>query len=341
MNHRQQITGRLVFVAVAFGLSAANCDATVGGGTVEIQAEEVTWLAKTPVGLSAVIVQADGEPIPDDYTVTARVDWKMPDDQTPITQEFAVSRSSPTIFELNATSDLAESARVGDLHWFVETSNGSLVGEESVPFQVDCPNLYTAELADIQATMLDKFGDLTTFDEIFEAGYDHNTHGNINIQGIGVSFIRFEPLDADFPSLIIFIEDGENADPTNPTLDEPLKFVGWGYPAAKGSSEPPTLGCVPYHEWFVHAAGWHTPSDGGMVVDPGDGPFGSDHVAAREFAGGLGATPDSYHPEVWDLHFWVDEEAGVPRLSIWNDPGGDKIPATGFLAADDTIFFYP
>ena len=153
-------------------------------------------------------------------------------------------------------------------------------------------------------------------------------------------FIRPSLLDVDFPSLIIFIEDGDDADPTNATLDEPLKFVGWGYPAGGDIAERPTLGCIPAHEWFLHAAGWHTPNDGGMVVDPG-GVLHEDYPAALATAVANGATPLHFHPQVWDLHFWVNEDGNVPRLSIWNDPGGTKIPDEGLLVADDTIFFYP
>lgn len=305
--------------------------------------DTMSWSANTPLVSAAVIMQVDGDPMPEDFTVSARIDWKRPDGQQALQQELDVIENSPINFSVTTTGgDMAKSARVGDLRWFVETASGTVAGEKNIRFQIDCPDLYTGELADIQDAMLDKFGDITTLQQVQDAGYGENTHGNINIQGVGTSFITLGPLDVDAPGLIIFIEDGNNANPTNATLDEPLKFVGWGYPAPDILPERPTLGCVPYHEWFLHAAGWHTPDDGGMVVDPGGGPFGGDFQEAFGKAVENGANAvTSYHPQVWDLHFWVNEEGDVPRLSIWNDPGGNKIPDEGLLVADDTIFFYP
>lgn len=337
INRRTAV--RVALVGLAFGVSAATCDASIGDAAVVVDADEVVWNANTPIESHAVITQANGNPIPSNYMVTARVEWAMPGGQQALHQELDVIADSATEFSVMATGQLAESARVGDLRWLVEGTNDNLLGEANRRFQVDCPDGPDAELASMQEEVLDRFGDFTTLQEIEDEGWAENTHGNINIRGIGISFINPQiELVADTPSLIMFIESGDDADPTNTALDEPLQLVGWGYPAPQVFEERPTFGCVPYHEWFLHAAGWHTPEDGGMVVDPGVENVEEYPAAlqAAEAGGGLLA----YHPQVWDLHLWADE-SGVPRVTIWNDPGGARIPSTGFDALDDTIFFYP
>ena len=227
--------------------------------------------------------------------------------------------------------------------------------------------------------MLEKFGDLRTLADIAGAGYILNNHGYAMIAGEGVSFVNVnelslaqEPLGDD-PPLLLFIAADDPDTPVNETEDpaitdlepdEPYEFVGWAYAiplpedgvvADLVGTERPRLGCVPYHEWFIHAAGWHTPDNGGMVaVDDEDGDddqecegpqidFTIPTLVPNEAAED-GATPAHYHPELWDIHFWVDRNGDPPRLGIENvGPDGELIPSEGFTVADGDppLFYYP
>jgi hypothetical protein len=90
--------------------------------------------------------------------------------------------------------------------------------------------------------------------------------------------------------------------------DDPYRLVGWAYvvPYTYGS-EPPARRCIAASEWVVHEAGWHL-EDGGMQLTPG---------AVAEPPRPPGLAIHMWHPRVWDLHVWRNDN-GVPTVSFAN-----------------------
>jgi hypothetical protein len=105
--------------------------------------------------------------------------------------------------------------------------------------------------------------------------------------------------------------------------DGPYRLTGWAYLAPFGKDlNPPAKRCIAASEWFVHEAGWHL-MDGGMLLTPG-----ATAEPSRPDAGGY-----FWHPRVWDLHVWLDED-GVPSISYANPSGhegGVVLPEGAFL----------
>jgi hypothetical protein len=109
--------------------------------------------------------------------------------------------------------------------------------------------------------------------------------------------------------------------------DGPYRLIGWGYIAPYvPNSPPPVRKCVAESEWLVHEAGWHT-LDGGMLLTPN---------AAAEPPRPPGVGIHIWHPQFWDVHFWIVN--GEPVISFNNpkDPGGGvELPEGSFYYLAD------
>jgi len=219
-------------------------------------------------------------------------------------------------------------------------------------FHVDCPAGPTPDFEAMRDLMSDHFAGPMSATELFDLGYLQNNHGPVPVQGLGVSLIFFPEYaptwlsaeDAErMPEIVFMMPSDPDAVLTDHTWDYPYELVGWGYglpfvPLLAPPDQPAT-GCVPYHEWFIHEAGWHTPDDGGMFLDPT--PLDPDPADIPPAALDLGATPLNYHPRIWDTHYFWDGPGTTPWMAIYNyDDDGDLLPSQG-AAPPAGMFFYP
>ena len=239
--------------------------------------------------------------------------------------------------------------------WLVEGvgANGqmAILGRSGLlRYQVGCDQQASAAfLRNMQATVESAFGGTKkSMNQIRQMGYvpTHFTRQPLPLpplvvqkvfKGMGVAFARPDDLPAtgglgdgsaprvDRPNLLLFAPDSTVSGRDD--LARPgarYSLIGWGYTANLARSpihQPPQLGCVPLHEWFIHEAGVHT-EDGGFA------PLADATV--------LGAR----HDKLWDIHFWRDA-SGTPRLGILNFPnasGGAEPP--GYEAPTGS-FYYP
>ena len=111
--------------------------------------------------------------------------------------------------------------------------------------------------------------------------------------------------------------------------DGPYRLTGWAYiaPYTPGS-RPPSRPCIEQDEWFVHEAGWHL-RDGAMHLTP--------DAAEEPPRPLLPAGIHFWHPQVWDIHFWVGED-GVPAVTFDNPTartGGLRLPEGAFFRLVD------
>lgn len=249
----------------------------------------------------------------------------------------------PLLFQVDA-SVLSPHQAEQFRYWWVgqlTRADGSILTLSSEPalFYSDCPSGPQPDLVDMANTVAAVLGMPLTTAMLNARGYILNNHGHIAVQGIGVSFIKAGNAPPDLPG-ILFTVGANGADLTDDQPDEPYTVVGWGHGAvwpSQAQPPQPLLGCVPYHEWFIHEAGWHTPDDGGMVLDvPPYNPLMPPQAAIE-----LGASPDNWHPRFWDTHYWWDGPGTMPWMSIFHhDASGALIPATG-VATPNGMFFYP
>lgn len=325
----------LAVVAVALG----GCGTTQFGGVVIVEPQPITLSANTPALFEAQIRLNDGSTLPDTHVVSATVSWHAPPDQSRPKQILNVTRAGPTKFTAYLQPAKLRAAQLVDVRWIVEGTSNNVLRDVTDTHQVDCPDGPEPFLRSMQSAVVARFGSLTTGGQLLAAGYVLNNHGWAQMDGMGVTFVHPNPvLDPATPPLLIFnAAPGANITDTLP--DAPLTLVGWGYgvfDVVPGLPRP-TFGCVPYHEWFLHEAGWHTPNDGGMVLDPPppQGPLLVPPTTRRNLARAGGANESHYHPRIWDLHFWSDP-SGLPRMSLVNANG-----PTAATPPPAGIFFYP
>jgi hypothetical protein len=156
------------------------------------------------------------------------------------------------------------------------------------------------------------------------------SHGHVVIAGGGVVAVDNVEALAPLPPVLLYApspattpEDWLDFD----GADGPYTLAGWAYFAPHGPQPPPMLECIAPREWFVHEAGWHL-RDGDMLLTP-DTPL--EEPPAPE-----GIDVLFWHPRVWDIHFWVEEE-GPPAVALDNPngrPGGLELPDGAFYEVD-------
>jgi len=347
---------RISWVVIAAWLSGC---AGLGGFVQEVQntttvlePDPVSWNSGEPLYAAATVRQNDGEPIAESLNVLVSLEWVIQPGQSTTTEHIEANRDvdDPTRYHVTADADLVRSAQLIDVLWRVENSSGSALTDINAErIQVDCPDGPEPFLTQMQSEVMGMFDDPAnvTIDQINAEGYKLNNHGFAHIAGSGVSFVRVVPnFTVSKPPILLFTASHESANIADTESDEPYRLIGWGYAGVAIPGDPlgalnintrPTFNCIPFHEWFYHEAGWHTPDDGGMVLDP---PPHSLPTDMPDEAIEKGALPHFYHPRIWDVHVWADP-SGVPRLSLLNtDADGNKVPSGGFQAPD-AMFFYP
>jgi hypothetical protein len=325
-------------VVVLTAAAAGACDGSFqADGVVQITPNPPAWVGAPPFEASATILQANGDPIPDTFAVSAEITWATPPGQGPVRRTVTAFKTDDGMHRITGID--ARSAQVATVVWEVAGSDGQGLAEsEPVEVQVDCPSGPEPYLQSMQTTVTDILSGLETIDEdgLASVGYRLNNHGWAQLPGGGVSFIPSnlgDALDVNKPPLLLFTAP-DDADITDNNADSDLVLAGWGYASLKVNDERPTLGCVPFHLWSVHEAGWHTPDDGGMVLDDGT-------AASTEAAAQRGGSPLTYHPQLWDIHFWLEPGSDVPSSSILNmDDDGGLIPSDGGSIAPDGMFFF-
>ena len=326
-------------VVILAAAAVAACDGSFeADGVVQITPNPPIWVGAPPFEASATIQQVNGEPIPDTFTVAAEVTWATPPGQEPV-------RRTVTAFKMDDGSHRvagidARSAQMVTVVWEVTGTDGQGLAEsEPVEVQVDCPSGPEPYLQSMQAAVTGLVSGPGTIDEdgLKSAGYLLNNHGWAQIPGGGVSFVSLANapiMNVNAPPLLLLTAP-EGADITDTNADTDLTLAGWGYASAKLNDERPTLGCVPFHLWSVHEAGWHTPDDGGMVLDDGTAQS-ADAAAAR------GGNRFTYHPRLWDIHFWLEPGSDIPSSSLVNmTEDGELIPVDGGAVPPDGMFFFP
>jgi hypothetical protein len=155
------------------------------------------------------------------------------------------------------------------------------------------------------------------------AGWDL-THGFVVLAGGGaVPVANLEAKDP-MPHLLLYApSDSPEQWLDFNKEDGPYQLIGWGYVAPFiPERPPPVLQCVSDNEWLVHEAGWQL-LDGGMLLTPD---------AKTEPSRPPNVGVYMWHPQVWDIHFWVGD-GGEPIISFNNpkDPGGGvELPEGSF-----------
>lgn len=107
--------------------------------------------------------------------------------------------------------------------------------------------------------------------------------------------------------------------------DGPYRLIGWAYTVRyQPGSRPPQRRCIEDDEWYIHDAGWHL-MNGNMHVTP--------DASAEPSRPKLDVGFVVWHPQYWDIHFWLAED-GVPDVSFANPtarPGGISLPEEAFF----------
>lgn len=325
-------------IVVLCAAVAGACDGSFeADGVVQINPNPPAWVGTPPFEASASIQQANGEPIPDNFVVSAEITWATPPGQSSVRRTVTAFKTDDGLHRVTGID--ARSTQVASVVWEVAGSDGqSLAESEPVAVQVDCPAGPEPYLAEMQAAVVDIMSGLDTIDEdgLASVGYILNNHGWAQLPGGGVSFIPSnlgDALDADKPPLLLFTAP-DDADITDNDADDELELAGWGYAALRVDDERRAMGCVPFHLWSVHEAGWHTPNDGGMVLDDGT-------AEAADEAAERGGSLATYHSQLWDVHFWIEPGSDVPSSSILNvDDDGGLIPSNGGSTPPDGMFFF-
>jgi hypothetical protein len=152
------------------------------------------------------------------------------------------------------------------------------------------------------------------------------SHGHAVIAGSGAVPLDNIKMKLPLPQVLLYAPS-RSSSPAEWTdfegPDGPYRLIGWAYigPFEPGSS-PPGLPCIRDSEWVVHEAGWHL-MNGGMLLTP------EARVEPPRPAIEHGIL--MWHPQVWDIHFWIGEDG--PAVSF-NNPrapnGGICLPTWAF-----------
>lgn len=306
--------------------------------------------------IEATITQAGGA-LASGLAVRCEVSFALPPGHPQTVRSLPAARLDGNRFRCDIGASARAPIRNNHLliyEWFVEGlgANGqmAILGRSGLlRHQVGCDQqTASAFLRNMQGTVVSAFGGTQSLSQIQQKGYapTHFTHQPFPLppllvqrvfKGMGVAFARRDDLPAasglddgsaprvDSPNLLLFVpartvpgHDSLAAHGTSYSL------IGWAYTATLTRSpidQPPQLGCIPLHEWFMHEAGVHT-KDGG-------------------FAPRAGATvPGARHDRLWDLHVWFDA-SGTPRLGMFNFPDASSGAVPGGYEAPVGSFFYP
>ena len=292
-------------------------------------------------------------------TVTCTVSLRLTPNRVTAPVIVRAIQGSGTTWACNLPAGFAiRPNQVLQFQWLVSSDTTPLADSGRREQMLDCRNPVRAMIAE-QGAVLSRFGGAMTHEGIIRQGFVP-THGFTSYQGMGVAFIRARSAGTDLvsaasnamvnlgsptlgtPDLLLFRPAGGSVtDAGGP--DNPYMLVGWAYaqsirpfsaqpfaptgaPAAidpRPIQRRPLLRCVPHHEWFLHAAGIHRP-DGTFAPRP------------TPLPAGLGELPPVFHPDLWDIHFFVGVD-GAAKTGILN-PGG---PALSGVAAPANSFYYP
>ncbi|MEC9347343.1 MAG: hypothetical protein VYB54_14025 [Pseudomonadota bacterium] len=174
------------------------------------------------------------------------------------------------------------------------------------------------------------------------------SHGFASFIGMGVAFAHTDALRPQVlidmaaavglpqftlrPHLLLyapspFATAAQVSEPLVP--DFPYSLIGIAFAAPYNPDGPPEFGCMPHEAWFVHDAGWHR-LDGGFTAEsinetaPGDAnpaiPTPPLFPPGDPRFGGI------WHPRLWDVHLWLQDDA-PPIIHVCNPgPGSPPVP---------------
>jgi hypothetical protein len=154
------------------------------------------------------------------------------------------------------------------------------------------------------------------------------SHGHVVIAGGGAVPLDNPKMKAPMPQILMYAPSPSSS-PADwidfDGADGPYRLIGWAYFAPyEPGSVPPRLPCIRESEWVVHEAGWHL-MNGGMLLTP-DARVEPPRPAIKT---GI----HMWHPQVWDIHFWIEDDGPVVSFNRPKAPdGGLCLPAGSFYS---------
>lgn len=222
--------------------------------------------------------------------------------------------------------------------WMVHSGTTPLADSGRREAMPDCPDPSRA-MIDLQTTVQGRFPGGMRHDQIISAGFVP-IHGFTSYQGMGVAFVRgraqdnhlaaaaslamssFGPPRLDTPDILLFRPTGNGVtDAGGP--DNPYRLIGWGYAETIMGAQlrRPQLSCVPRHQWFIQASGYHN-ADG--TFSPAPGPTA------------LHATGSGFRQRLWYVFLFVNEDGEAPTIGMVKS-GGTALPG---ITAPANSFYY-
>jgi len=152
------------------------------------------------------------------------------------------------------------------------------------------------------------------------------SHGHVVIAGGGAVPIDNVNMRAPTPQILMYAPSPASStadwiDYDGP--DGPYRLVGFAYIAPyQPGSTPPQMTCIGENEWVIHEAGWHL-MNGNMLLTP--------NATTEPPRPAIRAGIQMWHPQVWDVHFWIGDSVPTVAFNNPNAPdGGLCLPLGSF-----------
>jgi hypothetical protein len=215
------------------------------------------------------------------------------------------------------------------------------------------PEERQSALAEDQRRVLQHVGSLSTLRDMVDVvslagrGWSVLPHMWVSFKGIGVAIARPEVLPelltglpslATLPPLLIYRPSPAASNVTDPYgADFPYTLVGWAYGAAYDYRQFPTTAgrCYERRDWMVHERGIHDLATWTFVPVPPQEQWHGQEPGNEPL---LPLPPGLPHPRLWSLHVWLNQDTGVPNVSMLHDEAG-TIP--GVDPGVGIAFFHP
>lgn len=199
-------------------------------------------------------------------------------------------------------------------------------------------------LAEDQRLVLQHVGSLSTLRDMVDVvslaarGWSVPPHMWVSFKGIGVPIARPEVL-AGLPSPAgLYRPSPAASNVTDPYgADFPYTLVGWAYGGPYDYHQFPTTAgrCYERGDWMVHERGIHDLATWTFVPVPPQEQWHGQNPGNEPL---LPLPPGIPHSRLWSLHVWLNQDSGVPNVSMLHDEAG-TIP--GVDPGVGIAFFHP